>query len=70
MKIAEDVLAVMKEQDCTVEKLAKEMKLKQKELRKWIWSRDLTLSELVRLLNHLDSEFYPIIRNRKLKENI
>lgn len=70
VKIANDIVDVMREQDCGIESLAKRLKLKKKELRKWIWTHDLKLSELVRLLDCLDSEFYPIIRTRKLWRNI
>ena len=63
-KIGEDIVAVMSEQGYTIEGLAKSLRLKNKELRNWIWGRDLKLSELVKLLAHLDSEFYPLIRPR------
>lgn len=66
VKIANDVVAIMKEENCRIEDLAAVLKMRKGEVREWIWSRDLKLSELVRLLNHLDSEFYPIIRQRKL----
>lgn len=70
MKVAEDIIAVMGEQDCGFEFMAKRMELKKDDLREWIWTRDLKLSELSRLLDCLDSEFYPIIRPRKLRRNI
>ena len=69
-KVADDIVSVMRERECSLEELAKILKLKKKEMREWIWDRDLTLSELARLLDCLDSEFYPIIRTRKLWRNL
>lgn len=69
IKIAEDILTVMGEQGCSIEDLARGMKLRKLEIKEWIWSRNLKLSELARLLDYLDSEFYPIIRPRKLGRN-
>jgi hypothetical protein len=68
-KIADDICCIMREQDRSFEVLAKRLKLKTAELRSWIWDRDLKLSELSRILDCLDSEFYPIIRPRKLRRN-
>lgn len=70
LKVADDILSIMKEQGCSLEELAKKMKLKKAEMREWIWDRDLTFSEIARLLDCLDSEFYPIIRPRKLWRNL
>lgn len=67
-KIANDITTIMGEQGCSVEELARRLKLKKSELRKRIWENDLKLSELTRLLDHLDSELYPIIRSRKKGE--
>lgn len=65
-KVANDILAVMKEADVPLEMLAAVMGLKKSEMKKWIWTRDLTLSELARLLDKLDAEGYFLIRQRKL----
>ncbi len=70
LKVSEDIVSLMGEQGMYVEVLAKKLGLRNNEMRDWIWTRDLRLSELSRLLDVLDSEFYPIIRSRKLKGSI
>lgn len=69
-KIAEDIVSLMGEQGIFIEGLAKKLKLRNSEMREWIWTRDLKLSELSRLLDALDSELYPLIRSRLLRRNI
>ena len=69
-KVANDILAVMQETETPLEMLAAVMGLKKAEMREWIWERDLTLSELSRMLNKLDSEAYFIIRPRKLRGDL
>jgi len=67
-KIAADILVMMKESGTPAENLAKVLHLTNAEMREWIWSRDLTISELVNLLYQMDSEPYFIIRPHKTKE--
>ena len=69
-KIAEDIVSLMSEQCMFIEVLAKRLRLKNNEVREWIWSRDLRLSELVKLLDALEAEMYPVIRPRQLRRNI
>ena len=69
-KVANDILAIMEETETPLEMLAAVMGLKKAEMREWIWERDLTLSELSRMLNKLDSEAYFIIRPRKLRGDL
>lgn len=70
VKVAEDIVTLMGEQGVYIEVLAKKLGLKIDETRAWIWTRDLKLSELSRLLDVLDSEMYPVIRPRKLRRDI
>jgi len=64
-KVATDIVEIMKETETPLKMLAAVMRMSQKKMKEWIWTRDLTLSELVRILNYLDSEAYFIIRPRK-----
>jgi hypothetical protein len=66
-KVGEDISSIMVEQGVFIEVLAHRLRKSRDETRNWIWTRDLTLSELTRLLDALDSEFYPMIRSRKLR---
>ena len=70
LKVAEDISTLMVEQEVPIEELALRLRLSIKEARKWIWEKDLTLKELSRLLDVLDSEFFPVITSRKLWRNI
>ena len=69
-KIAEDIVALMTEKHMFIEVMAKKLELKVSEMREWIWTRDLKVSELSRLLDALDSEMYPVIRSRKLRRDL
>lgn len=69
-KVAEDIVSLMGEQGVFIEGLAKKLKLRNSEMKAWIWTRDLKLSELSELLDALDSEFYPLIRSRTLRRDI
>lgn len=65
LQIARSILDIMEEQGITLEVLADNMKLRKKVLRHWIWTKDLTLSELSWLLGKMNAEFYPLIRPTK-----
>lgn len=70
LKVARDITDIMREKEVPLEILAKVMGLKKVDMRDWIWDRDLKLSELAKLLDKLDSEFYPIIRERNLRREV
>lgn len=68
LKVAEDILAVMKEAEIGLEQLAKKMGMRKEEVSCWIWERDLKLSEIVQILDRLDAEFYPLIRDKAIRK--
>jgi len=68
-KVGEDIRSIMGEQEVTIEVLANRLKMSADRTRDWIWTRDLTLKELAKVLDALDSEFYPLIRSRMLRRD-
>jgi len=64
-KIGSDIRDIMRESGIHYDTLAAMMKTNKAEVKEMIWTRDLKLSELVRLLSKLDAECYPLIRTRK-----
>lgn len=66
-KIGADIRSIMGEQGVEIEVLAHRLRMSADKTRDWIWSRDLTLKELSKLLNALDAELWPLIRTRKLR---
>jgi len=64
-KIAEDIVDIMRESDLHYDTLAYMMRMSKAELKEMIWVRDLKMSELVTLLDKLNAEMYPLIRERK-----
>jgi len=64
-KIGSDIVDIMKEQDLHYDTLAHMMRISKAELKEMIWSRDLKVSELVKLLWKMGVECYPLIRVRK-----
>ena len=69
-KLGSDIVAIMKEENCTIEMLAEKLRMGKDETREWIWDRDFKLSELIWLLDFLNSEFYPLIRQEKLRRKL
>ena len=64
VKIANDILDVMKERGLSVESLSQLLKTTNEETRNIIWNKDLTLYELTRLLDLLGCSSYFVIRSR------
>jgi len=64
-KIAEDIVDIMRESDLHYDTLAYMMRMSKAELKEMIWVKDLKMSELVTLLDKLNAEMYPLIRERK-----
>jgi hypothetical protein len=59
----------MGEEGIGIEALAYKIGLTNSETRNWIWSRDLTLKELVRLLDAMDVELWPLMKSRRIRRN-
>jgi hypothetical protein len=68
-KIGSDIMDIILESGVYPETIATMMGMSKGELKQMIWEQDLKLSELVKLLNKLDAEMYPLIRVRKMKGN-
>ena len=66
-RVATDILNVMEEEGVTLEWLAKKLRIKKSEMKEWIWTRDLKMSELCRMLDYIGAELYPIITPREIK---
>ena len=63
-KIGSDIVDIMREEGLYYDTLAHIMRISKAELKSMIWDKDLTVSQLVKLLDSLNAEMYPLIRVR------
>ena len=63
-KLSQDIPSLILEQQVTIREVAKRLNISEKELLERIHSEDLKLSQLVRILDSINVDLYPILRAR------